>query len=67
MQNRDVGKFPENMQKAMDLVKTHGDAAARNPRVAGQLESALKDHGFKSIDDFADKLGSQIGALKIAR
>lgn len=63
---RDVGRLPENMQKAIKLVETHGDRAARIPKVANQLEAALQEHGFSNIDDFSAKLGSQIGALKIA-
>jgi hypothetical protein len=67
-QDTDVGELRDSgFAKGMELVKRHGDQAAKGDvRAMADFEGGLKKLGFRGgIEDFTDKLASQYESLKL--
>jgi hypothetical protein len=67
VQKLPIGDMPANLRGAMDAVArsnlpAHADAAA-----LAAFEDTLRNHGFRSLEDFSGKLSSQFEALKWAK
>ncbi len=61
-QGYEMGKLPENFKSIAAEVKAQdGSGAGMNT-----LKTKMKNSGFIDSSDFKDKLGSQLGSLKIA-
>jgi len=66
-QNLKIGQLDPKLQQGMTLVKENAEVIGRgNTAKMAEVEKGLKDLGFKDINDFSDKVSSQIGSLKSA-
>ncbi len=62
-----VGKLPDNMSKAMDLIAKSDLPVHPDPKVLAVLNKDLSDLGFKGgLSDFSNKMGGQFESLKFA-
>jgi len=65
-QNFSIGRLPDNLRKAMDLVKASNLPAHPDAAMLHRFEDNLGRLGFSGLDDFSQKLCSQFEGLKWA-
>jgi len=62
-QGYEMGKLPENFKSIAAEIKAQGGSGAD----LDELKAKMKNSGFIDSSDFKEKLGSQLGSLKIAK
>jgi hypothetical protein len=64
-QNIKYGKLPPNLKEGMKLIKDNAEGIGRGDTARmAKVEKGLKDLDFKDLDDFSNKVSSQIDAIE---
>ncbi len=67
-QRLDPGTVRPGMQKTMSAINRYGDAAAQgNAEAINKITAAMRENGYKNLNDFMDKLGGHFESLKFAK